>query len=147
MVSTFYEELGGEQVVRQLTDCFYDLMESNPAYADIRALHAKNLRVSRDKQFAFLSGWLGGPTLYHERYGNPMLRARHLPFRIGERERDQWIACMKEAMECTGVEPRVQDELLAALYRVADFMRNTDVVFNVTTPSRVGGISPKPEGE
>lgn len=143
MVSTFYEELGGEQAVRRLVDCFYDLMESNPEYADIRVLHAKNLRVSRDKQFAFLSGWLGGPPLYHERYGNPMLRARHLPFSIGERERDQWIACMKEAMGCAGVEQRAQDDILPALYRVADFMRNADVMLNVTTPSR---ISPKQEG-
>lgn len=131
MISTFYDEMGGEQAVRRLVECFYDLMESNPAYAGIRALHAKNLRVSREKQFAFLSGWLGGPALYIEQYGHPRLRARHLPFPIGESERDQWIACMTEAMECAGVAQRTQDELLPALYRVADFMRNKDGEFQV----------------
>lgn len=130
-VPTFYDELGGEQAVRQLVECFYDRMDSNPAYADIRTLHATNLKVSREKQFAFLSGWLGGPPLYHERYGNPMLRARHLPFAIGERERDQWIACMQEAMELTGVSAELREQILPALYRVADFMRNTDGVHAV----------------
>jgi len=131
MATAFYEEIGGEQVVRRLVNSFYDLMDSNPAYADIRALHASNLKVSREKQFAFLSGWLGGPPLYHQRYGNPMLRARHLPFPIGERERDQWIGCMKEAMEQVGVEAPLREEILAALYRVADFMRNSDGAFTV----------------
>ena len=130
-MTTFYEDIGGEQAVQRLVDCFYDLMDSNPAYADIRALHASNLRVSRAKQFAFLSGWLGGPPLYHERYGHPKLRARHLPFAIGERERDQWIACMREAMDCAGVAPQVRDEIMPALYRVADFMRNQDGAFAV----------------
>lgn len=131
MVTTFYEELGGEQAVQRLVDCFYDIMDANPAYAEIRALHAANLRVSRAKQFAFFSGWLGGPPLYHERYGNPMLRARHLPFPIGERERDQWIACMGEAMECAGVKPDLREQIMPALYRVADFMRNSDSDFAV----------------
>lgn len=131
MIPTFYDEIGGEQAVRRLVECFYDIMDANPAYAGIRALHAKNLRVSREKQFAFLSGWLGGPPLYVEQYGHPRLRARHLPFPIGESERDQWIACMTEAMACAGVEQPTRDELLAALYRVADFMRNKDGEFRV----------------
>lgn len=139
MIPTFYEELGGERAVRQLVDCFYDLMDSNPAYAGIRALHAKNLKVAREKQFAFFSGWLGGPPLYIERYGHPRLRARHLPFPIGESERDQWIACMTEAMERVGVEQQLKNQLLDALYRVADFMRNADGEFQVARTEETPG--------
>ena len=85
---TPYELLGGEAAVRRLVDLFYDHMDRDPAAADIRALHAQSLRASRDKLFLFLSGWLGGPNLYVERYGHPMLRRRHLPFPIGIRERE-----------------------------------------------------------
>ena len=72
----------------------------------------------------FLSGWLGGPDLYVQHIGHPMLRRRHLPFAIGEAERDQWVACMFLAMESTGVEEPLRDKLLAAFFSTADFMRN-----------------------
>ena len=64
-----------------LVDRFYDLMDETPEFYVIRKLHPQDLAGSREKLFMFLSGWLGGPPLYVEKHGHPMLRARHLPFR------------------------------------------------------------------
>ncbi|MCS7465414.1 group II truncated hemoglobin [Stieleria sp. ICT_E10.1] len=89
---TFYEQLGGEQGLRRIVDRFYDLMSELPETKTIRALHGDDLTESRNKLFKFLSGFFGGPSLYLEEYGHPRLRARHLPFPIGEAERDQWLA-------------------------------------------------------
>jgi hemoglobin len=122
--ATPYERLGGEAPLRELVDRFYDLMDLEPEYAGIRKLHPTDLANSRQKLFMFLSGWLGGPGLYVERYGHPMLRARHLPFAIGTAERDAWMACMMRAMEDVGVEERLRAALAEALFGTADWMRN-----------------------
>lgn len=119
-----YQRMGGETAVRELVTRFYDLMDSLPEAADIRALHASCLDNARLKLFEFLSGWLGGPPLYTEKYGHPRLRQRHLPFAIGEKERDQWLMCMYRAMEETGVPDDVQQELRHSFFKTADFMRN-----------------------
>jgi len=94
-----YEVLGGEAKVYALVDRFYDLMDETPEYYGIRKLHPASLDGSREKLKLYLSGWLGGPQQYVERYGHPRLRARHLPFAIGQAERDQWLACMFSAMQ------------------------------------------------
>ena len=121
---TPYVLIGGEAAVRKLCEKFYELMDTVPQFAPIRALHPADLEHSRDKLFMFLSGWLGGPDLYVQHIGHPMLRRRHLPFAIGEAERDQWVACMFLAMESTGVDEPLRDKLLAAFFSTADFMRN-----------------------
>lgn len=121
---TPYALIGREAAVRKLCEKFYELMDTVPQFAPIRALHPADLKSSRDKLFMFLSGWLGGPDLYVRHVGHPMLRRRHLPFAIGEAERDQWVACMFLAMESTGIEEPLRDKLLAAFFRTADFMRN-----------------------
>jgi hemoglobin len=121
---TPYALIGREAAVRKLCEKFYELMDTVPQFAPIRALHPADLKSSRDKLFMFLSGWLGGPDLYVQHIGHPMLRRRHLPFAIGEAERDQWVACMFLAMESTGVEEPLRDKLLAAFFSTADFMRN-----------------------
>ncbi len=79
MTQSFYEAIGGQQTVRALVNRFYDLMDTVPEAAGIRALHPETLDESREKLFMFLSGWMGGPPLYVERFGHPRLRARHLP--------------------------------------------------------------------
>lgn len=126
--STFYELLGGEnggiEKIRNLVETFYDIMESDPKAAPIRAYHAKDLTEAREKLFMFLTGWTGGPQLYIERYGHPRLRARHLPFSIGESERDQWMYCMIKAMQTFNLEEMLMQKLAEQLYGVADFMRN-----------------------
>ena len=121
---TPFETLGGEVAVRALVDRFYDLMELEPRYAPIRALHPNTLEGSRDKLFWFLCGWLGGPNHYIERFGHPMLRARHLPFSIGIKERDQWLACMQQAMKELEFDPELAAQLGKAFYGTADWMRN-----------------------
>ncbi len=121
---TPYERMGGDETVRALVDRFYHLMDTLPEAGDIRRLHAEDLSGARDKLFDFLSGWLGGPQRYVEKYGHPRLRARHMPFPIGRRERDQWMLCMDRAMQEVGLPEDLQRELHQAFYRVADFMRN-----------------------
>ncbi len=119
-----YQLLGGDAGVRRLVDRFYALMDTVPEYHGIRKLHPQDLSGSAEKLYLFLSGWLGGPPLYVEKHGHPMLRARHLPFPIGIAERDAWLACMLQAMEDTGVEESLRMALLKAFFGTADWMRN-----------------------
>ena len=121
---TPYDRLGGDARVRELVDRFYDLMDLEPAYRELRAVHGSTLESAREKLYLFLSGWLGGPSLYTDRFGHPMLRARHLPFAIGTVERDQWMACMKQAMEELEVPPELAAALGQAFFKTADWMRN-----------------------
>lgn len=121
---TPYELIGGEATVARLVDRFYALMDTVPQFAGIRAMHGVDLKGSREKLFMFLSGWLGGPDLYVQKIGHPMLRRRHLPFPIGEAERDQWVSCMALAMEEAGIEAEIRNKLLVSFFNTADFMRN-----------------------
>lgn len=125
---TFFELLGGETGgttnIRGLVEAFYDTMDSDAKAKSIRALHAADLTEAREKLFMFLTGWTGGSQLYIERYGHPFLRRRHMPFAIGESERDQWMYCMIEAMKTLNVDEKVKIKLAEQLYGVADFMRN-----------------------
>lgn len=125
-MQTHYERCGGDAVIRKLVDRFYDLMAEDPDYYAIRKLHPAELAGSRDKLHWFLSGWMGGPPLYTDRIGQPFLRRRHLPFAIGESERDQWMGCMIRAMQDAGLDAAIQQELTAALFKTADFMRNQE---------------------
>ena len=125
-MQTHYERIGGKEGVRRLVDRFYDLMDSKTEVAGIRKMHAKNLEGSREKLFMFLSGWLGGQQLFVEKFGHPKLRQRHNPFAIGESERDQWMACMSQAMLDVGVEEGLREELKNAFWKTADFMRNKE---------------------
>ena len=99
-------------------------MERDEKAKTIRLMHPEDLSSSREKLFMFLTGWTGGPQLYIERYGHPFLRRRHLPFKIGEEERDQWIYCMTKGMLNLKMDEAKIKALLNALYPIADFMRN-----------------------
>lgn len=120
-----YEVIGGAEKLRELVDRFYDLMDLEPEFAGIRAMHPTPLDSSRDKLYWFLSGWMGGPSMYIERFGHPRLRARHLPFAIASGERDQWLRCMAWAMQDAGIEEAMQQRLMESFYQTADWMRNT----------------------
>lgn len=122
-----YDRLGGEKALRRLVQRFYELMDNLAEAKTIRNLHAIDLSVSVEKLFMFLSGWLGGPSLYVEKYGNPKLRARHLPVAIGVLERDQWLLCMNQAMADLEVDPTLRKQLSDSFARTADHMRNKDV--------------------
>jgi hemoglobin len=122
--ATPFEWAGGEVRVRALVDRFYDLMDLEPAYRVLRASHGSTLDGARDKLFWFLCGWLGGPDHYQQRFGHPRLRMRHMPFSIGIEERDQWLACMAQAMAETGLDPVLRERLQQSLFQTADWMRN-----------------------
>jgi hemoglobin len=124
MSPSHYELIGGEAAVRALVDRFYDLMDASPDAGVVRALHPPDLKGSREKLFKFLSGWLGGPPLYVQEFGHPMLRARHLPFPIGEAERDAWMRCMRQALEEQIADRMLREQLIGAFLRTADHMRN-----------------------
>lgn len=111
--------------MRALVDRFYDLMDLEPAYRELRQAHGSTLDDARQKLHWFLCGWLGGPQHYTERFGHPRLRMRHMPFAIGILERDQWLACMDQAMVDVGVDPELRRRLAASFFQTADWMRNT----------------------
>jgi hemoglobin len=125
-MATPYEQLGGDAGVRALVERFYDLMDLEPDYAALRKVHAPSLDHAREKLYLFLSGWLGGPPLYVQRHGHPRLRARHLPFPIGTRERDQWLACMSQALDESHCPGALKPTLMQAFFETADWMRNRD---------------------
>ena len=122
--ATPYDRLGGADRLRELVDRFYDLMDLEPGYAALRAAHGSHLERARQNLFWFLCGWLGGPQHYTDRFGHPMLRARHLPFSIGVVERDQWMGGMKQAMHELQIDETLADRLAGAFFNTADWMRN-----------------------
>jgi hemoglobin len=121
-----YDIIGGETRLRELVDRFYDLMDLEPQFAALRAMHPPSLDGSRDKLFWFLSGWSGGPNHYIERFGHPRLRARHLPFSIASIERDQWLRCMALAMHELDMPEALQERLIHSFFQTADWMRNRE---------------------
>ena len=124
MFQTHYERIGGEAKVRSLVDAFYRHMDELPEAYGVRKMHAEDLSGSRQKLFEFLSGWMGGPQLFIEKHGQPMLRRRHLHFTIGDTERDQWLMCMKMALADVVESESLREELYTAFVKVADHMRN-----------------------
>ncbi|PTD98004.1 group II truncated hemoglobin [Pseudothauera lacus] len=123
-VLTPYQQIGGEEAVRALVRRFYALMDNLPEAWDVRRMHGEDLSGSEEKLFLFLSGWFGGPNLYVERFGPPFLRARHLPFAIGSAERDQWLLCMRQALDEQVADEDLRGRLLQSFSALADHMRN-----------------------
>jgi hemoglobin len=121
---TPYEQIGGETGVRKLVDRFYDLMDTAPEAAAVRALHAASLKASRDKLHLYLMMWTGGPQTYVEQRGHPMLRARHLPFRISRKEHDEWLWCMNQALDEQDISSETREFLREKLRALAGHMVN-----------------------
>ena len=123
-VSTHYQRIGGEAVLKQLTRRFYEIMDELPETYALRKIHPDDLTGSAEKLYEFLSGWMGGPQLFIEKHGHPMLRRRHLPFKVDSDARDQWLLCMKLALEETVADATLRCELYDAIAKLADHMRN-----------------------
>ena len=121
---THFALIGGETGVRQLVDRFYDLMDTAPEAAHVRALHASSLKQSREKLTMFLTGWTGGPPVYVEKVGPPMLRMRHMPFVITPRESDEWLWCMDRALDEQTFPPELRETLREKLHALAAHMVN-----------------------
>ena len=122
--ATPFEWIGGEDKIKAMVERFYDLMDLEPAYTDLRRAHGSELAKARQHLFWFLSGWMGGPQHYTQRFGHPRLRMRHMPFVIGIKERDQWLACMDQAMRQTDVPDKLRERLKESFFQTADWMRN-----------------------
>jgi hemoglobin len=121
---TPYELMGGESAILSLVDRFYFYMDTLPEARGIRKMHAQSLSNAKDKLFKFLSGWLGGPDLFIQEFGHPMLRRRHFPFAIGLSEREQWMLCMNKAMKEISMDNSLRDSLLEALEQLSTHMIN-----------------------
>ena len=119
-----YQQLGGDAAVRKLVDRFYDLMDENADAETIRKMHPDDLTESRSKLYEFLSGFLGGPPLYHQNRGHPKLRMRHLPFQIDEQARDAWLACMNQSLSELTDDKLLLMQLKSSFYKTAHHMIN-----------------------
>ena len=121
-----YEQMGGEQAIKNLVHAFYLHMDTLPEAREIRQMHPDSLKGSEEKLFEFLSGWTGGPQLFIEKHGHPRLRARHLPFKIDESARDQWLLCFFKALDDCKIEGSIKKILVSSIGRLADHMRNVN---------------------
>ncbi|CAN7624787.1 globin [Paenibacillus sp. LjRoot56] len=91
-----YDYIGGETTIRNIVDAFYPKVLAHPLLAPI---FPKDMEPLIEKQFQFLTQFFGGPSLYTDEHGNPMMRARHAPFPITRERADAWLACMQRALE------------------------------------------------
>lgn len=113
------------KVISSLVDDFYSIMKSDPEARDCLLTHeGRDLKDSGEKLKFFLSGWLGGPQLYMEKFGHPRLRMRHFPFSIGEKESEQWLYCMDLALKRSKIKPSLQQELMSAFKQMVELVRN-----------------------
>ena len=121
---THFEQLGGEPGIRRLVDRFYDLMDAASEAKNVRALHAASLKQSREKLIMFLTGWTGGPPVYVEKVGPPMLRMRHMPFAISPRESREWLWCMDRAIDEQEIPTELREFLRKKFHELAAHMVN-----------------------
>ncbi|WP_018694374.1 group II truncated hemoglobin [Algicola sagamiensis] len=124
---TPYQMIGEAKGTRNLANRFYDIMETDDAVKELLQLHPMPLDRIREKFYEFLSGWLGGPSLFEEKYGHPRLRMRHMPFSIDEKMRDQWMYCMTRALELEVDNPLLREGLKESFYQLATHMINREV--------------------
>ena len=123
--NTLYELIGGEEGTKRLANAFYDEMETNIHLQELLAIHKLPLDNIRQKFFEFLSGWLGGPGLFEQKYGHPKLRARHLPFKVTKKQSNLWMLCMNNAMKKVINEKKITKQLHQAFSRLAEHMINS----------------------
>lgn len=124
MIETPFQRIGGEPAIRALVNRFYELMDELPEAYATRKIHPQDLGPAGEKFVMFLSGWLGGPQLYVEKFGHPMLRRRHMPFAIGQQEHDEWLLCMRQAMAEIVTDVELRDQMYQAMLPIARHMMN-----------------------
>jgi hemoglobin len=120
-----YEILGLDGI-SALVNAFYDIMDADPEFAPLRKMHAPDLTPMRGKLTEYLTGWLGGPPVYLQKYGTICMTEPHAPYAIGYEERDQWLACMYKALDQINASDELKDMLREPLFLVADAVRNRE---------------------
>jgi len=121
---TPYQMMGGEAGAFALANRFYDIMATDDYAKPLYDMHPQPLDRIRQVFFEFLSGWLGGPDLFVEKHGHPMLRKRHMPFPIDQDLRDQWMYCMDKALDAEIDNPLLREGLRKSLAQLASHMIN-----------------------
>ncbi|HET7559737.1 MAG TPA: globin [Limnochordia bacterium] len=121
-VQTPYDQLGGAETIRALVEAFYPKVAADP---DLAPIFPADLKPVKEKQYLFLTQFLGGPPLYNQLYGHPRLRARHLPHPVTPRRARAWLRCMAEALEQIELQPAHRTFLVQRLAAVAEHMINT----------------------
>ncbi|OUR97485.1 globin [Halobacteriovorax marinus] len=123
---TPYLLIGEEKGIRKLVDRFYHYMGTLSEAKRCRDLHIGDIEPIKEKLFMFLSGWLGGPSLYIEKFGHPKMRRRHFPFEIGIIEKDEWLLCMRKAMDDMKLIAEFDQYLWKSFTDFSEHMRNKD---------------------
>ncbi|MGI9326100.1 MAG: group II truncated hemoglobin, partial [Pseudomonadales bacterium] len=112
-------EILGDDGIRALANAFYEAMDELTAAAEIRAMHAENMDDIKRKLGTYLIGWMGGPPVYLAMNGTVCLTDPHEPYHIGPRQRDQWLACMDEALKRIDASEELKEMLAEPMFRIA----------------------------
>ncbi|WP_233523050.1 globin domain-containing protein [Peribacillus saganii] len=118
---TPYEAIGKERL-NQLIDLFYSKVSKHP---DLIEIFPEDLTETARKQKQFMTQYLGGPSLYTNEHGHPMLRARHIPFEITPKRSEAWLSCMMEAMDEIGLDGEIREFFYHRLVLTAQHMINS----------------------
>ncbi len=121
--TTPYEKVGGSDTFFRLVEAFYARVEADPV---LRPLYPESLDKSKERLALFLIQFFGGPTTYSDSRGHPRLRMRHLPFAIGQRERDSWFEHMSAAVDSTGIAEPERTEMLRYFSQASTFLKNQE---------------------
>lgn len=117
-----YEQIGGAPTIRRLVQAFYPKVQAHP---DLAPLFPEDIDPVMEKQYMFLTQFFGGPGLYTEEFGHPMMRARHLPFEVTETRAKAWLSCMTEALQEINISPELQAHVIDRLKGPAYHFINT----------------------
>jgi hemoglobin len=123
---TPYALFGGDRAIRALCARFYALMDTLPAAAPTRAVHPPSLANAEEKLVEYLTGWLGGPPLYTDKYGHPRLRMRHFGASIGRAEIEGWLLCFRQAWAETIGPSALADQIMERIEALAWHMGNQE---------------------
>jgi len=121
---TPYILIGGEKGVKALVTAFYDEMETNIHLTELLAVHQLPLDGVRQKFFEYLSGWMGGPPLFEQKYGHPRLRQRHLHVDVTRKQAELWMLCMNNALDKSVENEELKQGLLQSFSQLAKHMIN-----------------------
>lgn len=119
--ASLYQFVGGEPGLFRLVNSFNDIIETEPQGELLHILHMRGHGIAhaRIELFNFLSGFLGGPSLYLEKYGHSNIRKMHAHVAVTEQARQDWLACMTLALDELELAPDVKSRLLTHFAKVA----------------------------